>query len=358
MTQRAWLIRAGRSGEREQWALSEGVSGGGFHEVADLTGASTRDDVLAAVASAFPSAKDARVRNFAAQLWALRERISVGDLVVMPLKGSPVLAVGRVTGGYQYRDDPNPSLRHVLPVEWLRTDVSRTAVKQDLLYSLGAFLTVCELKRNDAAHRVAALVDAGTDPGARAVATTAGKASTAGPSTEDEDDAEVADTSGAHIDVEQYALDRLTSHVIETFAGHRMQDLVAAVLEADGFTCKVPPEGPDQGVDVLAGSGPLGLDDPRLVVQVKSEASAVGSAVAQQLLGAMSHHQAQQGLLVAWGGLTRQAERMLASQYFRVRVWSSKELLEAVFRTYPRLPEEIRSDLPLKQVWALVEEPG
>lgn len=358
MSQQAWLIRAGRSGEREQWALSQSVSGGGFHEVADLTGASTRDDVTAAVSAAFPGAKEATVRNFAAQLWALRTRISVGDLVVMPLKNSPVLAIGRVTGGYQYREDANPALRHVLPVEWVRTDVSRTAVKQDLLYSLGAFLTVCELKRNDAAYRVGALVDAGADPGARVVATSTGKVVAAGAATEDVDDAEVADTSGAHIDVEQYALDRLTTHVIETFAGHRMQDLVAAVLQADGFTCKVPPEGPDQGVDVLAGSGPLGLDDPRLVVQVKSEAGAVGSAVAQQLLGAMSHHQAQQGLLVAWGGLTKQAERMLASQYFRVRVWSSKELLEAVFRTYPRLPEEIRSDLPLKQVWALVEEPG
>jgi restriction system protein len=358
MTQQAWLLRAGRAGEREHWALREGVSGGGFHEVADLTPAATRDAVVAAVGAAFPSAKEAKVRNFAAQLWALRERINVGDLVVMPLKGNPVIAIGRVTSGYQYRNEADPSLRHVVAVEWLRTDVSRTSVKQDLLYSLGAFLTICELKRNDAAHRVAALAGTGQDPGARTAPSHAGKVVNSNAGAVDEDDVEVADTGGAHIDVEQYALDRLTSHVIETFAGHRMQDLVAAVLEADGFTCKVPPEGPDQGVDVLAGSGPLGLNDPRLVVQVKSEAAAVGAAVAQQLLGAMSHHQAQQGLLVAWGGLTKPAERLLASQYFRVRVWTSKELLEAIFRTYPRLPEEIRNDLPLKQVWTLVEDPG
>lgn len=44
MTQ-AWLIRAGRSGEREHWALRNGLSGGGFIEVGDLTHAGTREDV-------------------------------------------------------------------------------------------------------------------------------------------------------------------------------------------------------------------------------------------------------------------------------------------------------------------------
>ena len=120
----------------------------------------------------------------------------------------------------------------------------------------------------------------------------------------------------------------------------------------------VPPQGPDCGVDVLAGTGPLGLDEPRLVVQVKSEAGAVGVPVVQQLMGAMHSHQTSQGLLVAWGGITKPAQHQLANQYFRVRVWSSKELLEALFRTYDRLSEEIRSDIPLKRVWSLVEEAG
>lgn len=353
MTQ-AWLIRAGRAGEREQWALTHGVSGGGFAEVADLTPATTRDAVAALVAGAFTGSATATIQNFTAQVWALRERIGVGDLVVMPLKNTPHVAVGRVTGGYEFRDDEDRALRHVRPVEWLRTDVPRTAIKQDLLYSLGAFLTVCEVKRNDAAHRIAAIATTGVDPGARAGRVgQSGKPD--GPTLLAVDDLS-PDTQG--VDVEQYALDRVSSRLIETFAGHKMQHLVAAVLTAEGFTCSVPDVGPDQGVDVLAGTGPLGLDAPRLVVQVKSEAGAVGSAVVQQLLGAMNSHQAQQGLLFAWGGVTKQADQLLAAQYFRVRVWSSSDLLGAIFRTYDRLPEEIRTELPLKRVWTLVEDAG
>lgn len=351
MTQRAWLARAGRGGEREQWALEHGFTGGGFQEVGDLSGARSWDDVVEAVRTALGGGNLSRIRSLAAQLWALRERMAVGDLVVMPLKGGPVIAIGRISGPYTYRDDPDPARRHVRPVEWVRIDVPRTAVKQDLLYSLGAFSTVCEVSRNDAAARIAALMSDGRDPGARSATTAAARTSTP-----ENEDGELGDSS--LIEIDQYAADRIASHVIETFAGHRMQDLVAAVLEAEGFTCKVAEDGPDQGVDILAGSGPLGLDEPRLVVQVKSEDRPVGVDVAQQLLGAISHHRADQGLLVAWGGITRPAEQLLKSQYFRVRVWNSQDLLAAVFRNYPKLSEEIRTDLPLKQVWVLVEESG
>ncbi len=349
---RAWLIRAGKFGEREQWALSKGVSGGGFHEVPDLAPATTRLALGSVVGAAFAGGKAGRISNFTGQLWALRDRMAVGDHVVMPLKSTPHLAIGRITGGYAYLDDPDPDLRHVRPVDWLSTDVPRTSVKQDLLHSLGAFLTICEVQRHDAAKRIAVLATGAPDPGSSAAAVvTAPGVSAAG-------DMELSDETTSAVDIEQYALDRLSAHLIETFAGHRMQDLVAAVLEAEGFTCTVPPPGPDGGVDVLAGTGPLGLDEPRLVVQVKSEAGAVGSPVVQQLMGAMNSHQTSQGLLVAWGGITKQARQLLANQYFRVRVWSSAELLEALFRTYERLPEDIRTEVPLKRVWSLVEDVG
>jgi predicted Mrr-cat superfamily restriction endonuclease len=41
----------------------------------------------------------------------------------------------------------------------------------------------------------------------------------------------------------------------------------------------------------------------------------------------------------------------LARDFFRVRLWSRKELLEMLFVRYNQLPEEIRLALPLKRVW-------
>ena len=348
----AWLVRAGRAGERDLWALDHGLVGGGFHEVPDLTEVGSRGEVAAAVHKGFPGASAGKIGNFTSQLWAFRGRIQVGDLVVLPVKTSRTLAIGKVTSGYLYRDDADPSRRHAREVEWLVTDLPRTLVKQDLLHSLGAFMTICGLTRHDAARRIAALAAGSGDPGSSvplAPSPSSGVSAV---------EAEADDTSTSEMDVEQYALDRLSAYVIENFAGHRMQDLVAALLEAEGFTCTVPPHGPDGGVDVLAGTGVLGLDAPRVVVQVKSESGRVGAPVVSQLMGAMSTYQADQGLLVAWGGITKQAEQLLAQQYFRVRVWTAQDLLEALFRNYERVSEEIRSEIPLKRVWSLVEEAG
>ena len=65
---RTWLVRAGKAGERERWALTTGHTGGGFGGVADLSGATTRDAVLDAVLVAKPDAKDQAARNITAQL--------------------------------------------------------------------------------------------------------------------------------------------------------------------------------------------------------------------------------------------------------------------------------------------------
>lgn len=342
---RAWLIRAGRSGEREDFVLENGLAGGGFREVGDLSAASSRDDVCELVRKAYPDAPDGKINNFTAQLRALRSRIAVGDLVVLPLKTTSQVAIGVVTGSYEHRDDPDPARRHVIPVDWRRTDIPRTAIHQDLLYSLGAFMTICEIRRNDAARRLEHLMKEGVDPGARP-----------GVVQEDEaTEAEVATTSSG-LDLERVSLDRIQAYIAERFAGHGLARLVGAVLEAEGFVCQVADPGPDGGIDIYAGRGPLGLDSPRLIVQVKSSPTPVDAKVVRELHGVLSTHGADQALLVAWGDVTKAAKQELRNQFFKVRVWSADDLLDALMRAYPSLDEDLRAELPLKQIWTLVED--
>ena len=42
--------------------------------------------------------------------------------------------------------------------------------------------------------------------------------------------------------------------------------------------------------------------------------------------------------------------------YFSVRLWESRDLVEAIYRNYDRLPAEVQAELPLKKVWMLVVE--
>ncbi|MFC0038791.1 hypothetical protein [Actinomadura rayongensis] len=161
----AWLVRGGRRGERERVALADGLVIVGWNELGDMSRAATKEELRALIAQAYPGGGKARIANWTGQLWRFRAVIEVGDHVVMPVKSRGTIAIGRVTGPYEYRADAPEDSRHVRPVRWLRTDIPRDAVRQDLLDSMGSLLTVCGLNRADADARIAHLAEHGTDPG-------------------------------------------------------------------------------------------------------------------------------------------------------------------------------------------------
>lgn len=341
----AWLVRGGRLGEWESWALENGVAGGGFAQVPDISGCTSREEVVQILATALPEKSHKAHINYGGQLWSLRSRIQVGDIVVLPLRTrSRRLAIGRCTSGYKYLYSAEAGKRHSIGVEWLRTDVARSDLKQDLLFSLGAFMTICEIARNDAEVRLVRVLDGGKDPGAGL------------PDPRPQKSAPIdlePDSEPDQVDIETVALDSIRTRLIETFQSHQLATLVAAILGTKGLTCMVSEPGPDQGIDIVAGSGPLGLDSPRIVVQCKSSDSALDVAVVQRLQGALGTIGADQALLVAFGGLNRKASELLMNQQYKVKVWDADAVLNELLDVYDKVDEEIKEMLPLKQVWTL-----
>ena len=351
----AWLIRAGKSGEREDFNIERGLASMGWGNIPDLRGVPSRGELERMLRFAMPGARDKAISTQANQLRAMRDRVRVGDLVVLPLKTTSQIAFGIVTRPYWYSDDLEPDWRHVVSVDWKRTDVPRTAVKQDLLHSLGSALTICTITRNDGNWRLHQLLRTGIDPGARTTRTAVRRGGSDAVDT-DPVDVDATDSPESDIDLERVGKDRIQDHIAEHFAGHELSRLVAELLNAEGFTVDTAPPGPDGGIDIFAGRGPLGLDSPRLIVQVKSSPTPVDVKVVRQLNGVLSSQDADQGLLVAWGGVNQPARREMRNQFFRVRVWDADDLIEAVFRNYDKLDKALQAELPLKRVWSLVEE--
>lgn len=352
----AWIIRAGRHGEREQWALDNGLAGVGFHEVPDLTPSDTKDKVRAMIDAAFPTAPLMRRANFAGQLSALRNAIKPDDLIVMPMKTTKKIAFGVCTHEYRFRaDEPDQDSRHTIGVDWKTTDVSRAVIKDDLLNTLNGAMTIFQASKNSAEARLRVVMETGSDPGSTGVASTPPKNGITA-SSEAADGTDVVDPDP--IPTLETIRDRVRTHLIENFKGHRLTELIAAILRVEGYVCDVSPPGPDQGVDVIAGRGPLGLDSPTLIVEVKSEDGQIGSTVVRGLQGAMSQHRADQGLLVAWGGLNKQARLEIRTDRLTMRVWEADDIIEHLFEVYDRLPDDFRVAIPLKRAWVLDEETG
>ena len=106
----------------------------------------------------------------------------------------------------------------------------------------------------------------------------------------------------------------------------------------------------------MEGTGALGMDSPKLVVQVKSQTSAVSDVVLQHLNGAIHSYQADQALLVTFGGVTGPAKAYLESQYFNIRVWTMGDIRNQIYKHYERLDSEMKTQLPLKQIWVQISE--
>ena len=339
-----WLVRAGAHGQDEAAALEHGYAIVEFNEFGDLRSYPSADALTVAFQQAHPEAPVRRAEVYARQLWTLREKIQRGDTIVLPLKTRPgQVALGRVTGDYKLTDVDGEQ-RHVRPVQWLRPDVPRSTFKQDLLHSLGAFLTVCRIRRNEAESRVAAVLAGGADPGASTV-----------PQPGESADIELDDAADG-LDLAQAASDEIAAFIREHFPGHEMARLLEAVLQAEGMKTQRASPGPDGGADILAGTGPLGLDAPYLCVQVKATESPVEVHVLRELAGTMASFKASQGLLMSWGGFTGPALREARQDTFKIRLWDQSDLVRAIYRNWHNLSPEIQTELPLMQVWMLVRE--
>jgi restriction system protein len=338
--QAVWTVKGGRHGERVDRLVANNLIGGGWEQLPSLDNVDSKEKLAEIYRAAYPDAKSSTAANYVGQLWSLVHRMQQGELVVLSMKTTGTIAVGRIAGPYQYRDDLGEDLRHCRPVTWLATDIPRDAFDQDLLFSFGAFLTFGRVKRENAEGRVLAAIEGRQ---------TRPKVTLGQTSTDEEDSVEDAP------DIEALAREQVRQHVTQVFAGHDLADLVAQVLGARGYSSvSVSPPGADRGVDILAGSGPLGLDHPRLAVQVKTGQAGVDEYRA--LRGVMEDFRADQGLLVAWSGFKGTVRNEARTSHFTIRLWDADAFLDELFHAYDKLPDSIRSQLPLKRVLALVPE--
>ena len=75
-----------------------------------------------------------------------------------------------------------------------------------------------------------------------------------------------------------------------------------------------------------------------------------------KLLGAVAKFGADEGLFVAWSGFKANVQKELAASFFRVRLWTQKELLEQLFLYYDDLDEDMKAELPLKRIWTVATQ--
>jgi restriction system protein len=346
-----WLIRAGSRGEHEQKFLDEGrvyVAWDGLD--VDLGTLADRQGLIRVLEERFPDEKPRALVNWSSQVWPFVKEMAMGDWVVMPSKLQSGLYFGEITSSYHFEDAGPDPYYHWRSINWFSGLIPRSVFPQDVLYSFGAFMTICRVQRNDAEARVKGIAARNWQPESPAASAPRTPVSVLVNTTSTEEE------ESANVNLEELAADRIERLIEARFKGHELASLVEAILQAEGYTTYRSPAGADGGADILAGGGELGFGKPQICVEVKSGSDPVDRPTVDKLIGAGQKFGAETCLFVSWGGFKPNVQKELARDFFRVRLWSRKELLEKLFAHYAQLPEEIRLALPLKRVWMVAQQ--
>lgn len=334
-----WLFRAGKSGEFESKFLHDGKIYLTWERLnRDLNSIKSKNELFEVLLEVYPEFKRATIRNWTGQVYPMANSMKIGDWVVLPSKLKSAIHFGEIKGGYEFHPEADEDYRHSRKVEWFAKDVTRTNFEQDILYSLGAAMTVCQISRNDAEDRL------------KKMHKNNWKVPKIPP--EPIDDDQEVERKGL-VDIEGYARDQIARFIIQKYKGHGMAVIIEAILKAKGYTTYRSPEGPDKGVDILAAPEPLGFGKPRLCAQVKTGDSPIDRTTVDQLLGSMQNFNAEQGLLVSWAGFKTSVDKEIPSQFFRIRLWDQSTIINELLTVYDKLNEDIKAELPLKRIWTL-----
>ena len=102
--------------------------------------------------------------------------------------------------------------------------------------------------------------------------------------------------------------------------------------------------------------GTLGLGTPQLSVEVKSEASPIDRLTVDKFITPLHKYSSPQELFVYWRGNKKNVQKELAPSFFKLRLWTQKDVLEALFSNYDRLDPDLRAELPLKHIWTVAAQ--
>lgn len=119
-----------------------------------------------------------------------------------------------------------------------------------------------------------------------------------------EDDA--ANLATTFEEAEESAWNNIEDH-LRNMSPYDFQDLVAALLRAMGYHISwIAPPGRDGGIDILAHTDPLGINMPRIKVQVKRRIDKITVDGLRSFMALLGDQDV--GLFVSTGGFTKEAE--------------------------------------------------
>ncbi|MFC1743111.1 restriction endonuclease [Candidatus Riflebacteria bacterium] len=329
MSKRMWMVRAGQHAYLIEEFRKKNLVAIGWRELGDISKvASDKSRMIERVQDTYPDFKPGRITIVASQLLRFYNELRKNDYVMTYDPNLREYPVGEIQSDTRYDKKLFARLPSVRKVSW-KGAVKRENLSTTAKNSLGAINTLFEVKE-EVRKEILALLH--------------GK-----PKKEEEslisEPTEMEELYEETISkASEFILDKVMALDWE-----EMQELVAGILRAMGFKTRVSPKGSDRGKDIFASPDGLGLEDPRIIVEVKHRNSQMGSNAIRSFIGAL--RQGCKGVYVSTGGFSKEGRYEAERANIPVTLIDSTELVDIITRYYDQFDSDTKALIPLKKFY-------
>jgi len=328
MSKNMWMVRAGRSAVLVQDFEEKNYVGVGWRELGDLSGVKDKSELEKLFQEAYPEFTGAKYRMQFGQIARFRFELQKGDYAITYNPEYRYYPVGKIVSDYQYAPDSPGGYNHIYKVEWLGK-IPRDQLTLATKNTVGAIMTLFLL--NESARDEFLQLLAGGEP-----------------AVESEDADAPSELDDIKRDVIERAFEFIKDRILK-LDWDEMQELIAGILRAMGYKTRVASPGPDRGADVIASPDGLGLEQPRIRVEVKHRVETIGAPALRSFIGGL--RASDRGLFVSTGGFTREARYEAERSTVPVTLIDIDELADLLIRNYDNADTETKALMPLVKLY-------
>ena len=331
-----WIVRAGEGAAFVEEFLEKGIVAIGWPDVGPVDANTPDEELKRRFLEKYPDEKEGWRCVGAAMVRRFAREIHPGDLVATWDRNRRVYPLGTVTGGLEWQDHDLSRLRKV---HWTH-EVERDQLSVGTRNSLGAIATLFRLSPEVASEMWGKARPIGSSPQLPAPAPSR---------SEEEEESEELVLRDVEGKAAQFVEDRLAR-----LTWREMQELVAGILRAMSYRTRVSAEGSDRGVDIFASPDGLGLQEPRVFVEVKHRRNEqIGAPAIRAFLG--GRKPSDRCLFVSTGGFTKEARYEADRSAVPLTLLNLADLRDLLIQHYDQVDASTRALVPLRQLYLPVD---
>ncbi|MBR4507385.1 MAG: restriction endonuclease [Alphaproteobacteria bacterium] len=318
-----WMLRS-LGGDLLPEFIGKNIVALGWGLIGDLHGKS-RENIKQALSKEYPN-KYKSIPVWASMLDNFANKMKIGDLVITYDSSLRVYHIAEITSDYSFiKKEERPNIRKV---KWNKKTVSRDLLSITAKNYLGASQTLFSVTKEIESEFRNILEGKKIQE-----------------KTEDEKEQETEQQTGNLL---ENSVELLKDKIL-SLAPDDMEELAKEILNAMGYIARRTQKGSDRGTDVFASKDGLGLEEPRIFVEVKHREGQMGTQKIRSFMG--GRRKGDKCLYISTGGFTKEAKYEADRSEIPLTLIDLNMLAELVTLHYDNFRAEGKLLLPLRKVY-------